>query len=326
MKRIISSLVAASAFALASVSWLLMCHGEPINDIITIAPISRETLLLTAQFNGQVAFRSYPSLITRPSFLPVCPMLMAATVSSSERYCAIGHSGSRVDLWDIAGEARRWTAVHPDICAIAFHPDERAVYTAGLDKKVRCWRTSDGQKLFELDVFSSDVGSIVFSSSGDELFIASYLGELFRFELPGLSATRVELGERPITALAYVPSRVARPAELAVGTADGAILICDARTLRVCRTVGPHPFDVDQLTCSRHGDYLVSSSRITATGSSGSCDLRLWNLQDDDKCVHIENRHAYRVHAIAILEHHSQIVTGDSIGKIEIHDLPPVNE
>lgn len=218
--------------------------------------------------------------------------------SSSNRILTGGDDGKLI-VWDLeSGESREFNGHDDDVKAISFFPSGDRAASAGEDGKVIVWDLNSGAISLDLNISDLKINDVKITADGGTILAASDEGLIHLIdtesgkEVRSILAQEGDLdaiavmhnqpwvvsggGEAPVRVWNFETGEVVReyPVEpdlrsvavspddrlLALGMKSGAIQILDMEGTSV-RTIEAHEENVDALSFSRTGEYLLSAAR-----------------------------------------------------------------
>jgi hypothetical protein len=158
-----------------------------------------------------------------------------------------------------------------------------------------------GHERWVLALAVSPDGKNLVSASDDQTL------RIWALDKPGTSRV-LRRFDTAVTALAFGKSS----SQVAVGTWDGQVLLCDVATGKTLREFREHKETITTLTFDPSGAYLAS----------GSADDRLiiWGSESGDDLLTMHQGNEYDVSAIAFSHDGERIVSGDGENQIKIWD------
>jgi WD40 repeat protein len=168
---------------------------------------------------------------------------------------------------------------------------------------------------FEI-IIPDAISSICIPPDGSSLFVGCMSGDLCGYELHTPNKrTSMNYRSSSVLSMVFVPGVNC----LAVGYADGSIVLLDVKALTEINVLSGHSREVSALACTSNGRFLVSVGR--AHGMRNRSELFVWDLAQK-RFVQLPNDHDCYISAVAILEDRSEVLTGDVRGHIVKHNLP----
>jgi WD40 repeat protein len=313
--RAVTGAAVVCGLILAMGLWVIQLRARG-NDVVALIPYQDNQCLITAFFEDGVNLCN-PAVPEGRALDGPFPSLGHAALSRSEKYLVLCYAHRLVELWTLGDKKKPWSRRGHDsiIAAVSFSPDDALCITAGWDRRVRAWNTKNGSMEFEKSIANA-VSSLCIPPDGSSLFVGCGSGDLFGYELHTPNK-RIAMSHRncPVLSMIFVPGVNC----LAVGYADGSIVVLDVKTLAEISVLSGHSREVSALACTSDGRFLVSVGK--AHGMRGRSELFVWDLPHKH-FVQLPDEHDCYISAVAILDDRSEVLTGDVHGRIVKHNLP----
>ena len=179
---------------------------------------------------------------------------------------ASGGDDCTVMLWNVSREtdSHLLQGHTSNVWSLAFSPDSQTLATGSLDKTIRLWNVSTGETLRTLIGSQEWIWSVAYAPDGQTLVSGG--GDLdtatspARIMLWDVASGKV-LKQTEFTTAVVRCVALSRERLLAAGTDDGKVMLLDAATLELTRTLGTHAGLVRSLKFSPDGQTLASSGR-----------------------------------------------------------------
>jgi WD40 repeat protein/type II secretory pathway predicted ATPase ExeA len=184
--------------------------------------------------------------------------------SPDGRWLAVGGT-NELRIFDRKGP-RRSIAVPGSVRAVAWSPDGQQVCTGGDDGVLRVWDLVDGGLVRELGERGDAVRALAWSPDGGTILASiDAIGLTHWVFESGRKLTRTLLADVVASCIRYSPDGAA----IAVGSADGTVVVIDSKTLLVTATPGRLDPEITAVVWS-----LDSTSVCVAAATGAIC---LWD-------------------------------------------------
>ena len=236
----------------------------------------------------------YPTPVGRTCFSPDSSLL-ALTTSQGK--------GPSVVTWDFVRQEQKTLGAHPKgIRALAFHPHQPWVASAGFDGRVRIWDCRTGGEVMAPLVHPSDVRKILFSPDGQSLACFSFADGKGTLHLWDLSTGKARAVADPeglfMSAWAFSPDSQFLVANLSHDVSTPAFWrVSDGKKLR--QLVG-HAESVRALAFHPDGTRLVSAS------NDGT--VKLWDPKNGRELLTLSG-HTQPVAGVAFSKDGSRLIS-----------------
>ncbi len=183
--------------------------------------------------------------------------ILAADVSSDDRYLASGDSAGWVKIWDLStgNEVRSWCSSEREICTVRFAPDGQSLATAGQDALVRLWRVDSWTEIAQLEGHERTVCAVAWSPDSRQLASAARDHTVRIWDAALASQTHLLTEHTDVVrALAWSPDGTV----LASAGADAMVRLWDAQTWQPQGSLTDANHGLLAMAISPDGRYLAA--------------------------------------------------------------------
>ncbi|KAF7116900.1 hypothetical protein CNMCM5793_005530 [Aspergillus hiratsukae] len=231
------------------------------------------------------------------------------TFARNGNQLASASDDNTIKIWDIAtGKCIQTLEGLRPFYSVSFSPTGdrlAASWVGGAMKAISIWDMAIGKSMQTLKGHIAPVGSLSFSSTGDQLASAGYDIRVWDMAI-GDYMTTLQSHNYGVDSVAFSAS--AR--RLASGSPDSTIRIWDTVTGKCMQTLNADD-SVDFLTFSRKGDILASALH--------NYTIAIWDT-DKAKCTQILIGHTEQVSSLAFSNANDQLASGSWDSTIRIWD------
>ena len=253
-------------------------------------------LLATASQDGTVRIWDVATGRTQAALEGHGDRVFCVAFSPDGRRVASGSADGTARVWDVAGGASIATCRHPfRVNAVAFVEDGGRIATAAGDGLLRVWDAAAGREAVRLRGHVGHLWSLAVSPGMTRAATGSDDGTVRIWDLDGRVGPVVRGADRMLT-VAVAPVGDA----IAIGTAAGAVLECDAATLLPRKTLVVGGGRVNAVA------YTADGRTLGAAADDGR--VRLWSRPDGAEPEVIE-LHERRVYSVAFSADGARLVT-----------------
>lgn len=212
--------------------------------------------------SGQIAVWSVDSGELLHSFVDRREVRAVAFSPDGQHLVSGGQSG-RAIIWHLSTGAavRTLTDLGPNVDVVAFSPDGRLLATGGQDKIVRIWNTETGALQRAYPAATGVVTGLAFSPDGSRLACGTF-DEIAHVRLLDIRrGTELWHGVRHamgVTTIAFAPDG----RSIASGSQDMTVVLWEAETGRVIRTLEETSHDGASVAFAPDGSFLVAITRV----------------------------------------------------------------
>jgi WD40 repeat protein/mono/diheme cytochrome c family protein len=236
----------------------------------------------------------------------------ALSIRRDGKLAALAGADRTVRIFDIEAnrDLRRCIGHTASVWAVEFSPDGKQILSGGKDGSVRLWDVETGRELRKFDGHSDLVTSVAFSPDGRRALSADIDGELLLWDLERGTVIKEFACREEVK---YPTAAVIAPdGRTCVVCAGRSILLLDAVTGRLIRSLNGHTGWVVQAVLAPDGRKLVSAS------DDGT--VRLWNL-DNGQQERTYRGHQTGVKCVAFSPDSTRLVSGGNDSTVRLWDL-----
>lgn len=211
------------------------------------------------------------------------------------------------------------------VYAVAFHPDSKAVASAGADHAVRLWDVATGKQISRWIGHLGEVRALAFSQDGATLVSGSADRTAKAWDAGQTPGTSVIAAHADwVQALALDRKN----AMLASGSRDGSVKIWDAATSKLLHQLPAHAGAVTSLAFSYHEDKTLLAVGTRTDKNAG--EIKVWQITTDPKTgaaskeVHTLKGHEKGVNALAfcpVPREANMLVSGSADNTVRVWDV-----
>ena len=286
--------------------------ADPAEPVTCVAYSPDGKTMATAHESKSVRLREAATGDVRTLLVGHQDVVNSVAYSSDGKTLATASSDKTVRLWDAAtGAARTTLEGHTDrVLAAVFSPDGQTLASCGSDKTVRLWDVATGRELTRLYGHAELVRAVAFSPDGKWLASTGADHTVKVWDVDAREAAFTLSGSAG-TAVVFSPdgSTLASPAEDRPGTGRGGVLLWDAKTGRLRRTLAGQRTTVWSLAFSPGGQTLAGGSR------DGS--VALWDLASGKSLCEVRP-HQGIVTTLAFAPDTSTLVSGGADASLRL--------
>jgi energy-coupling factor transporter ATP-binding protein EcfA2 len=246
----------------------LQGHTSPIKSIVFDAA---RNLLYSADTDGSVYRWGFRRANPKPTMILNNEYGNSSLdITSDGRWMACGSESGKLRLINIQlpNQTPRTIDAHTGrIIDVRFVPGKNSVITSGADKTIKLWDllTNEGEVIFR---DNSDFTDIDVAKSGKSIVCVTSNGKLLRWDLNTQTKSLIYNHTTSLHAVAYDYEGE----KIAIGDKDGKVLIINALTGKVIKSIYAHASRVLDLEFSPDNRLLASSSLDGI--------IRIWNVDD----------------------------------------------
>ncbi|WP_170524151.1 c-type cytochrome [Ruegeria arenilitoris] len=153
-------------------------------------------------------------------------------LAASKKFVATASWDGTIGLWPTEGGAAKLLGpTGSGVNAVAFAPDGRSLYSAGVDGSLRVWDVTTGAETARLVEHGFGINELVLNAQDGWIAYGAVDGVTRILDLSTGAERDFTLDRRPILALALSPDR----SLLAVGDGEGYIMVIDTQDWRIAQ-------------------------------------------------------------------------------------------
>ncbi|MEM6700371.1 MAG: WD40 repeat domain-containing protein, partial [Bacteroidota bacterium] len=182
---------------------------------------ANEDLLVAGDESGKIYFLQSDSQALLDSFTSI-HQASIRKILIAEKHLAILAEDKTISIWEKKNRSHLSTLKHTaNVIDMTFSEDEKSLYSISVDGKLQAWSLNDFQVKIRYENFETDFTHLIYHSDSQYLITATSSDSLQFWQLNGTPIKQISLPSS-IASLEALPA-----GRLAVGTADGLVLILD---------------------------------------------------------------------------------------------------